>query len=115
MDAYEFVTHNLSLDDPEWLRIHPVFVFVLRMCSLTLPSLTHTHTAGETGVHFLSLARARSLSRVRARALSLPHTHTHTQRVVPECTVSTSVKQDTNINVLLDTVEQALLQVNPKP
>jgi len=55
MDAYQEATHNMSLDDPEWLRIHP--------------------------------------------------------RVIPECAVSTSVKRNTNINVLLDTVEQALLQM----
>ena len=32
-------------------------------------------------------------------------------RVVPECIVATSAKKNLNIDVLLETVEQALLQV----
>jgi len=55
MDAYEESTHNMTLDDPEWLRVH--------------------------------------------------------NRVIPECIVATSAKKNMNMDVLMETVEQALLQM----
>mmetsp|Transcript_38032 Transcript_38032/g.61336 ORF Transcript_38032/g.61336 Transcript_38032/m.61336 type:complete len:472 (+) Transcript_38032:2-1417(+) len=55
MDAYQESTHNMTLDDPEWLRVH--------------------------------------------------------HRVIPECVVATSAKKNLNMDVLMETVEQALLQM----
>jgi GTP-binding protein HflX len=55
MDSYDESVHNMTIEDPEWLRIHP--------------------------------------------------------RVIPECVVATSAKKSLNIDTLLETVEQALLQL----